>query len=93
VLENPALRLAGLVSYSVYLWHYPVLHWGLRRWGATPGGDAGATAPAIAVALVGVAFAVGAVTYLLVERPALRRKADESPSPAPPGRVPPATPG
>ena len=27
LLETPFLRWTGLISYGLYLWHYPVYHW------------------------------------------------------------------
>jgi peptidoglycan/LPS O-acetylase OafA/YrhL len=72
VLEHPALRLAGLVSYGVYLFHWPVLELGLRFAGVEPGA---ASLPAAVAALAGlsmVAFLVGTASYLAVERPFLR---------------------
>ena len=73
VLEHPALRLAGLVSYGVYLYHWPVLELGLRASGIEPGH---AGSPVVAVAVVLglslVAFLLGTVSYVLVERPFLQ---------------------
>ena len=72
-LDTPALIGAGLVSYSIYLWHYPVILW-LRNHDLTVGGDLGAYAInlAIVAAVVGV---LSWLTYNLVERQALRFKA------------------
>ena len=86
-LEHPALRLAGLVSYGVYLYHWPVLELGLRASGIEPGR---AGSPIVAVgAVLGlsiVAFVLGTVSYVLVERPFLQlgrrpseRAAEETP--------------
>jgi peptidoglycan/LPS O-acetylase OafA/YrhL len=72
-LDSPALVGAGLCSYSVYLWHYPVILW-LRGHNLTIGGGFGA----YLVNLLVVAAAVGALSWLsynYVERPALRFKA------------------
>jgi peptidoglycan/LPS O-acetylase OafA/YrhL len=72
-LEHPALRLAGIVSYGVYLFHWPVLELGLRASGIAPGRVA---SPVLAVAVVCglamVAFVVGTASYVVVERPFLR---------------------
>ena len=72
-LDTPALIGAGLVSYSIYLWHYPVILW-LRNHDLTVGGGLGAYAInlAIVAAVVGV---LSWLTYNLVERQALRFKA------------------
>jgi peptidoglycan/LPS O-acetylase OafA/YrhL len=67
VLRSQPLRLAGLISYSLYLWHVPILVYGLK-W-------AGVSAPigavdGVVIALV-LACCVGVATlsYALVERP------------------------
>ncbi|MBN2623839.1 MAG: acyltransferase [Acidimicrobiales bacterium] len=61
------LVLAGMVSYSLYLWHLPIFDW-LER--ATPGWSP------VVRSVVGVvaAVAVSTVSYLYVERPFLRRR-------------------
>lgn len=61
------LVLAGMVSYSLYLWHLPIFRW-LER--ATPGWS-----PVVRSAVgVTAAVAVSTVSYLYVERPFLRRR-------------------
>ena len=40
VLESPAFVAVGAVSYSLFLWHYPVILW-LREHGLTAGGLGG----------------------------------------------------
>ena len=92
-LEHPALRLAGIISYSVYLFHWPVLAIGLDAAGIEPGRAAPATfAVAMVLGLSLVAFLIGAVSYVLVERrfmsvarpaPAVIDLRDPAPSPAP----------
>jgi peptidoglycan/LPS O-acetylase OafA/YrhL len=61
------LVLAGMLSYSLYLWHVPIFQW---LGDATPGW------PAPVRSLVGTALAVAAAlaSYVLVERPFLRRR-------------------
>jgi peptidoglycan/LPS O-acetylase OafA/YrhL len=71
-LEAPALVGTGLISYSVYLWHVPVMLW-LRNHGLT----SGAGVPGFALNLVLAATVTGALawlTYRYVEKPALRLK-------------------
>ena len=59
------LRLLGLVSYGLYLWHWPVFVWldqartGLDGWGLT-------------AVRVGVSLAIAVVSYTLVEAPIRR---------------------
>jgi peptidoglycan/LPS O-acetylase OafA/YrhL len=70
VLDSRALGALGLASYGVFLWHQPLLFEMQRR-----GLDR--LVPdwpflSLALAIVPVAIACGAVSWLLVERPALR---------------------
>ncbi|AMY70569.1 acyltransferase family protein [Frigidibacter mobilis] len=60
LLSNPVAVWIGLASYSLYLWHWPVLV--LGRWTT---GITLATAPLQLAAI----FALGAVSYHLVETP------------------------
>jgi hypothetical protein len=72
-LAHPGLRLAGLVSYGVYLFHWPVLDLGLRAAGIEAG-NAGSPALALVVVLglSLLAFVIGTVSYVVVERPFLQ---------------------
>ena len=80
LLETRFLVYAGLVSYSVYLWHEPLIRWLAAhdltfhgRWA-----DAGNLALVTALTL-----AIATVSYLLVERPAMSlRTRKRAPSPA-----------
>jgi peptidoglycan/LPS O-acetylase OafA/YrhL len=60
-LTLPWLRWLGLVSYSLYLWHYP-----LWRLGAD------ATSPWVLPAACGVSLCLAALSYHVVERPMRR---------------------
>lgn len=70
-LEGPFLVAFGIASYSVFLWHVPVIDWlsghdlMLEGWG-------GLLINAAIVALV--VGALSAITYRFVERPALHYK-------------------
>ncbi len=69
ILEHPSLRLAGLVSYGVYLFHYPVLQYGLRAAGVSYGSPVAPARALLAVAaLTAVSFAAGIASYLIIER-------------------------
>lgn len=68
VLEWRPLVAVGLASYSIFLWHEPVLR-ELRAEGVTRGGAAGFVLDLLLVA--GIAAALSTMTYLLIERPAL----------------------
>jgi len=71
VLESPAFVAVGAASYSLFLWHYPVILW-LREHGLTAGGASGLALNFVLVATV--AGGLSALTYRYVERPALRHK-------------------
>lgn len=84
------LATAGVISYSLYLWHYPILQHGL---GLTdldvPAAAGGAVLAGLAVlfVLIGV---VATLSYRYVERPFLERKHKRTTAPAEPAerRVP-----
>ena len=68
MLETRFLVYAGVVSYSVYLWHEPLIRWLAAhdltfhgRWA-----DAGNV-----VLVTALTLAIATVSYLLVERPAM----------------------
>jgi peptidoglycan/LPS O-acetylase OafA/YrhL len=72
-LSHPWLRAAGLVSYGVYLFHWPVLAGGLGALGIRPGWGGPPIVALGGVAVLAVlAFVAGTVSYLVVERPFLR---------------------
>jgi peptidoglycan/LPS O-acetylase OafA/YrhL len=59
LLESRPMVWTGLISYSLYLWHWPVLLFG-RMWGVPD------------LALVVLAFVLATVSYRAVETPARR---------------------
>jgi peptidoglycan/LPS O-acetylase OafA/YrhL len=71
VLESRPLFLAGLASYSLFLWHEPVTRL-LAEKGLTIAGRTGLVANLVVVAVISGILA--AATYRFVERPALARK-------------------
>ncbi|MDX6650227.1 MAG: hypothetical protein QOJ97_2178 [Solirubrobacteraceae bacterium] len=86
LLARRWLLWVGLVSYGVYLWH-PFVYERLIAWGWLPErapGQIGRFAVGLALTLV-----VAAVSYYVVERPALKLKRRVAPAPAPdqPGAV------
>lgn len=71
-LDLPPVRYLGVISYSVYLWHDPLI-FGLQRIGWV--GDrtaSGFIVSCVAVLVVTIAFS--SLTYFFVERPPLRLK-------------------
>lgn len=71
LLEARPLVAVGLASYSLFLWHHPVILW-LTNHGLTLGGPGGLLVNFVVVG--SIAGALSALTYLFVELPALRRK-------------------
>jgi peptidoglycan/LPS O-acetylase OafA/YrhL len=71
-LEVRPIVAVGLVSYSLFLWHEPLIRW-LREHGMTLSGSAGFVANLVVVGAVAGLLSV--LTYRYIELPALRRKA------------------
>ncbi len=84
IFENRALRGLGDVSYSLYLWHWPLMMEASVRFGNTALVLAGA---------LGVTAVATALSYLAFERPFIksRRSGDVSPDAASVGGRPVAT--
>jgi peptidoglycan/LPS O-acetylase OafA/YrhL len=71
LLESRPFVVAGVVSYSIFLWHEPLIRW-LDGHGMTLGGAGGFVGNlALVAAVTGLA---STLTYWLVEAPALRLK-------------------
>jgi peptidoglycan/LPS O-acetylase OafA/YrhL len=64
VLAFPPLVFLGRISYSLYLWHYPIFVW----LGVLGGGK-----PETVLLGMGLAFAAACASYYLIEQPCLRR--------------------
>ena len=73
-LERRSLRALGLISFSLYLWHYPILRrgipWALRF---EPVPDV-VWKPMVIVGFVALSVAVAVLSYLVVERPFAAKK-------------------
>ena len=70
-LEWRPLVFVGIVSYSIYLWHSPVLDWMGEHGLVRPGVDGLAETIAVALAMT---LVIASASYAFVEAPALRRK-------------------
>ena len=70
-LETRPVLFVGLVSYSVFLWHLPVIH-AMREHGLTRPGALGFFVNVVTVGAV--TLVLSTLTYRFVEEPALRRK-------------------
>ncbi len=66
-----AVRL-GVISYSIYLWHDPIIRW-LGDHGHMAGGTAGV--PVNIAVVLAISFVAATITYRFVEAPAMRHKA------------------
>lgn len=73
LFQNRGLITLGVLSYSIYLWHVPVLHAVLAVFPSAWRGWNGAGFGAFAVSSV-LILAGSMVTYRLIEQPFLRRK-------------------
>lgn len=67
ILANPVLVNVGLISYPLYLWHWPVISFATIIVGGHP-------PVSTRVALVGLSFVLATITYHLIEKPVRRIK-------------------
>ncbi|HYZ93852.1 MAG TPA: acyltransferase [Actinomycetota bacterium] len=74
VLHNGVLGSLGLISYSLYLWHWPLLAEAVARWGTS--------APVIAGALA-AGLTASVASYWLLERPFVGAGAARADQPEP----------
>ena len=72
VLSHPVLRLPGRISYSWYLWHWPLLMF-------LPAMGLGWPSPSQLVALVLLSFLVAWASYALIEEPFRRSRGPAAP--------------
>jgi len=72
LLRARPLRGTGAISYSVYLWHWPLITFYRLRFGVT-------LHVGEAALLIAVSLGIGAASFYLVERPASRRWREAAP--------------
>lgn len=77
LLDSRLLMAVGLASYSLFLWHEPLVHW-LREHGFTFNGAGGFIVNL--VVLGAVAGVASALTYRYVEVPAMARRRRQTPT-------------
>jgi peptidoglycan/LPS O-acetylase OafA/YrhL len=72
VLANPVLAWLGLISYGIFLYHYPIMlglvEGGVDRWWPAM------AFPVLATVTLAITIACAALSYYLVERPLMRLK-------------------
>ena len=72
------LAYVGMLSYGIYLWHYAVIEWLVRRLGCNPSGLVSCPASVhwsfvkVTLAALPLSVAAGALSWYLVERPMIR---------------------
>jgi len=71
LLDTRPFVVLGLISYSIFLWHGPLIRW-LEAHGLTAGGSLGFVVNTLVLALL--TFVLSMITYRFVEVPALRHK-------------------
>lgn len=69
-LAHPLLIRLGLISYGIFLWHYPAMIWLLEI--GLLDHFPGLQFPALAIATLLLSILLSAATYLLLERPVMR---------------------
>ena len=76
LFANRVMVFVGVVSYSVYLWHYPVMEWLMRSAFIT--GFDGYRLPRLLGAAVVLTFLAAALSYAFIERPLMRLRRGET---------------
>ena len=62
VFSNRLAIAVGLISYPLYLWHWPLVSFGYVLEGGTPG-------IGVRIALIALSFLLATLTYFLIEKP------------------------
>jgi len=69
LFETRVMVFLGTISYSIYLWHYPIGLWAMRRFNAEELGAAAFCALTVPIVLL-----ASTASYYLVEKPFLHKK-------------------
>jgi peptidoglycan/LPS O-acetylase OafA/YrhL len=77
LLDSRPLVAMGLASYSLFLWHEPMVHW-LREQGLTLNGSGGFVVNLVVLAVI--AGLLSSLTYRYVEVPAMSRRRRQAPT-------------
>jgi peptidoglycan/LPS O-acetylase OafA/YrhL len=77
LLDSRPLVAIGLASYSLFLWHEPLVHW-LREQGLTLDGTGGFVVNLVVLAMV--TGLLSWLTYRYVEAPAMSRRRRQAPT-------------
>jgi peptidoglycan/LPS O-acetylase OafA/YrhL len=72
VLEWLPFRFAGVLSYSIYLWHLPVIFWLITRHRTF--GQNTLSVPLNGLLVLAITLSLSSLSYYLVERPTMRMK-------------------
>jgi peptidoglycan/LPS O-acetylase OafA/YrhL len=70
LLSNRIVHALGVVSYSLYLWHPPMIEWWIRAFSSNT--TEGSRAWFYAFAVIASTILVSTISYWLIERPSLR---------------------
>jgi peptidoglycan/LPS O-acetylase OafA/YrhL len=70
LLANRLVHASGIVSYSLYLWHQPIIEWWARAFSNNT--TEGHRAWLFALVVIVTTLAVSTLSYWLVERPSMR---------------------
>jgi peptidoglycan/LPS O-acetylase OafA/YrhL len=72
ILRHPLLAWLGLISYGIFLWHFPILY------ALSKGGVAGwwpsMAYPVLVLTTLAITLVCASLSYYLVEQPLMRRK-------------------
>ena len=71
ILSNPLLVFVGLISYPLYLWHWPLLSFARII-------ESGKPTREIVLAAVGLSFVLAWLTYKFIEKPIRSKKSNSS---------------